>query len=235
MCDTAVNNFVRELSLMRDDTFTTTHAYFTYKAIHIFGAESRDNYHVLNRHRIFWNIVLYALQNTFFTCLARIFDQNSPHGIDTLIRTAQEKSDIFSAEALAGRRRKDFKSEAELKAYVEKAYIPTAADFRVLRKEVAAKRKIFEEKYRDIRHKVFTHKEVVEDDERKALFAKTNIGEFEELLEFFFNLEAALQGLLDNGHDPSLQRPRSSFFQEVKEEAEDDLRTILQTDKKRTT
>ncbi len=232
MCNAATSTFIRELSLIRDDTFATARAYFTYKAIHAFGAESKENYHVLNRHSIFWNITLYSLQNTFFTCLGRIFDQKSPHGIDTLVRTAQENPGMFSTKALSERRKGNFRTEAELNEYVGKAYVPTAADFRALRKEVAAKRKIFEEKYRDIRHKVFAHKEVVEDDERRALFSKTNIGEFEELMEFLFNLEAAMQSLLDNGDDPSLAAHRWTFFEDVKREAKDDLRAMLQGEKK---
>lgn len=68
-------------------------------------------------------------------------------------------------------------------------------------------RKIYEERYRDLRRKFFAHREVSDRAEIDALFGKTNIRELQRLLAFLESLSEALWQLFFNGHKPVL-RPR---------------------------
>jgi AbiU2 len=66
------------------------------------------------------------------------------------------------------------------------------------------RRRIYEDRYREVRHKVFAHKEVSTFQEANALLAKTRIDEMKALFAFLSNLHLALWELLYNGCKPSL-------------------------------
>jgi len=133
--------------------------------------------------------------------VGRIFDQDTPHNLDSLVRLAQEHSEIlFSKRSLERRvlRRADDRPQW-LDDLLVDAYEPTVADFRKIRKLIRDQRRIYEVKYRDLRHRVYAHKVVSEPNEAAALFAKTNIGELKHLLAFLASLYQQLWTLFFNG------------------------------------
>lgn len=73
------------------------------------------------------------------------------------------------------------------------------------------RRKTYDDKYRDLRSKVFAHKELTDPAAVSALFAKTNIRELQRLLVFFSSLHEALWQLLFNGRKPTLEPRRYSM------------------------
>jgi hypothetical protein len=87
---------------------------------------------------------------------------------------------------------------------------PTSKDFRALRKKVNDHRKIYEANYRDIRHKIYAHKEVSDAEEVQKLFSKTNIQELQRVFVFVNALYEALWQLLYNGRKPTLRPMRYS-------------------------
>ena len=89
------------------------------------------------------------------------------------------------------------------------------ADFRRLRAHVSKHRRIYEAKYRDLRHKVFAHKEVADRPEVDALYAKTNIREIQRILAFLGSLHEALWQLFFNGRKPVL-RPRRYSLKRIR-------------------
>jgi AbiU2 len=85
------------------------------------------------------------------------------------------------------------------------AYEPAAADFREIRKQVLAQRKVYEGSYRDVRDKVFAHNEVGGTDQANQLLAKTSVDELKALLGFLHEVHEALWQLFHNGRKPELR------------------------------
>ena len=84
-----------------------------------------------------------SLQTSFFMVLGRIFDQDSKHNIDKLVKTAQENREIFSKGALAKRKTEQSNNADEwIDDYLKSVYEPTAKDFRELRKKVKEFREV---------------------------------------------------------------------------------------------
>jgi hypothetical protein len=135
-----------------------------------------------------------------------VFDQNSKHNIDRLLKAAQSNTDIFSKKALETRKRKGSKNADEwINGYMKDVYVPTVRDFRQLRRYVNKYRKIYLQGYQDIRRKVYAHKELSNPDDVQQLFAKTNIREMEKLLIFLNRLYQCLWQLFHNGRKPILR------------------------------
>lgn len=166
---------------------------------------------LLNQWPLFWNTSLAALQTAAFIVLGRIFDQNSPHNLDRLLRIAQDNPRIFSKVSL-GRRKQGKNSEppAWLGDYLRGAYEPKPKDFRRIRTYVHKWRRIYEKNYRDLRHKVFAHK-VANRAETEALFGKANIRELQRMFVFLNSLYGALWELFVNGGKPVLRPLRYSL------------------------
>jgi len=203
--------FEQELELLRTEAEAASQYFYAYLTIHAVTGEHDAVHRLLNRSALFWNTALAALQTATFITLGRIFDQSSPHNVDRVLRIAQKHPDIFSRPALGVRKQGNAKSPPEwLPEYLVEAYVPKATDFRRLRSHVHKRRKIYDGKYRDLRHKVFAHKEITDPAAVSALYAKTNIRELQRLLVFLSSLHEALWQLFFNGRKPILQPRRYS-------------------------
>lgn len=213
---TPEKQFERELEVFRTEAEGAAQFFYAYLAVHAVAAEYRPVYQLLNTFALFWNTNLGALQTTAFIVLGRIFDQKSTHNVDRLLKIAQDNPKIFSKAALGSRKQGDALSPPDwLPDYLRDAYVPVAADFRRLRAHVNKHRRIYEAKYRDLRHKVFAHKEVADRPEVDALFAKTNIREVQRMLAFLGSLYEALWQLFFNGRKPVL-RPRRYSLKRIR-------------------
>jgi AbiU2 len=89
-------------------------------------------------------------------------------------------------------------------------YVPRPTDLRRLRGYVSKHRKVYIDKYRPLRHKVFAHKGLSDAAAVSALFAKTNIREMQRMLIFLMSLYNALWQLFVNGNRPALRAHRYS-------------------------
>ena len=153
-----------------------------------------------------------ALQTATFITLGRIFDQSSAHNVDRVIGLARRHPSIFSKSELAKRKQGTAKAPPEwLPEYLEGAYEPKASDFRRLKAHVHKRRRIYEAKYRDLRRKVFAHKELTSEADVAELFAKTNTRELQRMLVFLGSLHEALWQLFFNGRKPVLEPRRYSL------------------------
>jgi len=204
----AASDFEQELEIFRGEAEAAAQFFYAYLTVHAVAADHNSVYQLLNRSALFWNTALGALQTATFITLGRIFDQGSPHNIDRLLGLAQKHRTIFSKVALGMRKQGNaLTAPAWLPDYLRDAYEPKAADFRRLRTYVNKRRLTYQAKYKDLRHKVFAHKELTDQTAVSALFAKTNIRELQRLLAFLSSLHEALWQLFFNGHRPAL-RPR---------------------------
>ena len=208
---TPAQEFEIELEVFRGEAESATQFLFGNLAVHAVAVDKGRVYELLNTAPLFWNTALGALQLSAFIALGRIFDQKSAHNVDRLLGLAQRNLDIFSKHALAVRKRRGSSNADEwLDEYLKTAFVPTAEDFRRLRRHVAKRRQIYEARYRDIRHKFFAHREVSDEAEVHALFGKTKVSELRQLVVFLQRLHEALWQLLHNGRRPTLRPMRHS-------------------------
>src|SRR5262249_40859532 len=125
--------------------------------------------------------------------------------IDRLLTIASKDLSVYSRKALANRRRTSDLTAEKIDAFVSGAFEPKAEDFRAIRKQVGAQRKIYKVRYQDVRDKVFAHNEVGGIEEANQLRAKTSADELKSLLEFLSEVHEAIWQLLQNGRKPELR------------------------------
>jgi hypothetical protein len=198
--------FERELEVFRTEYEGATQHFYADLAIHAAAAQHSQFHAFLNRTPLWWNTCLAALQTASIITIGRIFDQDTPHNLDSLVKIARDHSEtLFSKKSLERRilRRGDDRPQW-LDGFLVDAYEPTVADFRKIRRLIRDQRKIYEENYRDLRHRLYAHKVVSEPNEVAALFAKTNIDELKRLLAFLASLYQQLWALFFNGRPLTL-------------------------------
>ncbi len=200
------NAFSHELEVFRTEAESAIQFFYAYLTINVALADNEKALRIVNETPQFWRINMGALQTSCFIALGRVFDQSSRHNIGRLLKVAQDNMDIFSKEALEARKRKGSKNVDEwIDDYMKDVYVPTVSDFRRLRGHVSKYRKVYLNGYRDIRLKVYAHKELSKPDDVQTLFAKTNIPEMQRLLIFPKRLHTCLRELFHNGKKPVLR------------------------------
>jgi len=200
--------FEGELEVFRTEAEAAMQFFYAYLTVNAVAVGHQPVYRLLNTAPLFWNTIRGARQTAAFMALGRVFDQNSPHNLDRLLRIAQDNPSIFSQASLGARKQGGSPTPPDwLAQYVRDAYVPTPEDFRRLRDHVRKRRTVYEAKYRDLRHRLFAHKRASARADIDALFAKTNIRELQRMLAFLGSLYEALWQLFFNGRKPVL-RPR---------------------------
>lgn len=203
---TKEDKFLNELEVYRTEVESAIQFLYASLSVNACLADNRRVLDLVNRAPLFWRTNIGALQTSLFITLGRIFDQQSNHNIDRLLRIAQENAEIFSTEVLEGRKRAGSQNADEwIEEFMRGTYVPTAGDFRRLRGYVKKYRKIYETGYRDIRRKVYAHKELSKAEDVEKLYAKTDIREMQKLLIFLNRLYQAIWQLFHNGRKPILR------------------------------
>ena len=209
--------FEAELEVFRREAESAVQFFYAWRTVNEVAAGSKAVVATLNKAPLFWNTALGALQTASFIALGRVFDQEQDtRNIDRALRIAQRNPEIFSLEALGKRKQGSSPNAHEwLAEYLRAAYIPTPDDFRRLRKHVAARRKVYAECFRPLRHNVFAHKHMFKQDEVHDLYANAKIKDLQQLLVFLRRLHEALWELLFNGRKPVLRPARYSVSQMI--------------------
>ncbi|MDE2341955.1 MAG: hypothetical protein KGL63_00955 [Betaproteobacteria bacterium] len=209
---TISQEFEHELDVFRKEAEGSAQFFYAYLTLHAVAGEERQVYRALNRTPLFWNTNLAALQAATIISLGRIFDQQSPHNIDQLLKLAQDNPQLFSKASLGIRKQGTASAPPKwLDEYLAAVYEPTKDDFRRLRGHVKKKRRVYESNYRDLRRKVFAHLEITERSKVDALFHKTNIRELQRMFAFLGAFHEALWQLFFNGRKPLLRPQRYSI------------------------
>jgi hypothetical protein len=177
-------DFVSELTIFHEEQAIAQRYFFGYLTIRNKAAEDSELLGVINLNPWFWITVDHSLLLATFIALGRIFDQDSPHNIDKLMSAVSADLKEFSVAALGERLLSKGLSAEEVATHGKHAHELTAKEVRELRKEVKDWRRVYEKNYREIRQKVFAHRELPCFDEINALFAKTKVDELKELLHF---------------------------------------------------
>jgi len=155
--------YKRNFDIMATQIAAATSAFYTYMEIHKFASEGNDNYEKINRDAHFWSGQLYALQNTWFIVLGRIFDRSKDaYSIYDFLASTVAYKGFFSSHALANRKRKDAgRAESEwLDDYLKSVWEPTTADLEKIKSAIESSHKKWEKSYKPIRDKVFAHTDI---------------------------------------------------------------------------
>jgi len=226
----AEKKFEQELQVFISEVELASQCFHAWLAIHRTAAKDKRIHRAMNKRRHFWNTVLYSLQLSYVIVLGRLFGRNT-HGVDRLLKLAQDSVTVFDRNALAKRKeRMGFRdASTELTKYVSNAYIPEANDFRQLRKGVDTRRKIYEQKFAPLRNKVFAHAEVLGEEARNELFDKTTVGELRDLLLYLKHLGYSLRDLFMNGRKPDVEHEFRSggYSQIVEQQISEDTEQLL--------
>jgi hypothetical protein len=152
--------FVDELELFRTEEEVAQQYFFCYLSVRTLAAAEPEVLKTINATPLFWITTHHAMLLAAFVALGRIFDQDkkSVHNIDKLIKAVSDDLPGFTHPALAIRKQAGGLSAEDAAAYVQGTYELTPTDVRDIRKEVAHWRRVYEARYRDIRHGVFSHR-----------------------------------------------------------------------------
>lgn len=203
----AEDAFSEELEIFRREEQVAQQYFYSWLQIRTEFAGNTKLLDRINDTPLFWITTHHALLLAAFVALGRIFDQGSRHNVDSLLRMATAQRAIFSREALKARRIRDGLDASFAATYVKEKYEPTAADFRLLRSETNKRRKIYVAQFRDVRDKLFAHREVSSVDTANKLLARATISELQSIFGFLHALHEALWELFVNGRQPILRLP----------------------------
>jgi hypothetical protein len=196
--------FERELEIFRAEEETAQQYFFSYLSVRNLAGTNAEVLSTMNATPLFWITTHHAMLLATFVALGRIFDQNSKHNIDSLMSVVSKDISTFSMTALAARKQAAALTEAEAATYVVGKHALNAGDLRNLRKQIASWRRVYEARYRDIRHRVFAHKALANLSEVNELLAKAKVDEMKELFAFMSALYTALWEAFHNGEEPVL-------------------------------
>jgi hypothetical protein len=200
----AQGNFEKELEIFRTEEEVAQQYFFAYLSVRNLAGKNEDVRRMMNKTPLFWITTHHAMLLSAFMALGRIFDQQSTHNIDRIISIAEKNITIFSTAALMARKQAGGLTREQAIDYVADRHELTSTDLRALRRMIARWRGVYEERYRDVRHKVFAHKQTADTEDANKLLAKTNVEEMKSLFAFLSALYSALWELFNNGREPTL-------------------------------
>lgn len=224
--------FEKKLSLFRTEVTIAEDCYFMPKTIHLIISADKSLYAEVNCNALFWQTLLNSCQVNLFITLSRIFDSNEKsYSIRHLLQACVHHMELFSKDHLYRLKLKALSSEAAEK-YVRDLpdELATDLDFRLLTMQVESCIEIFRKNYKNIRNKLFAHRDLSYLGKEKELFSKTMIGEIEAILDFLNRGAQALFDLYHNGRSLDVNLTESTDYKErIIEHTEKVLKSLQQS------
>lgn len=194
----------KELEIFRREEEAAQQHFFAYLALHKIPSEDKVALKALNRTPLFWITLRYGAMESAFMALGRIFDESSAHNANRLLGLVGQNLAAFSRANLAARKVAAGMSQAQATKYAANKHELSVEDVRAMRRKVSEARKIWTDRYRDIRHKIYAHRGLQDEAEEQALYEQTNIGEIVSLIALLAALNEAIWQALHNGRKPDL-------------------------------
>ena len=182
-------------------------SFFAWKTINELATSDNEIRRALDTNALSWNLITHSLQITFLTALGRIFDaDNRSLTVHSFINKCKSEIVQFSKTALEARRLRNMHGVRPdwLDDYLKEVYEPVGVDFDDLTQLAKQYDEIYKSNYHSIRNKVIAHKDIATIGNKDALFAKTNIGEIQEILQFLYQVERIVAEFHMNGRKTSL-------------------------------
>ncbi len=218
--------FEEELQAFDNDVDVAIQCFYTWQTVHAAARKSRKVYDLLNRNAAFWVLGLGSIQANSLIALGRIFDTDKrTHNVSRLLKLAEENPAIFSKAAVRRRKNKDLANARHLvDDFMSNVKEPLALDFKRLRSFADARRKVYERCYKQLRDKVYAHKERTD---ISAFVAQTNTQELGRLVSDLRILHGALWHWLRNGRKPRLSPLRHSAGKQIKRDTHKFLTALV--------
>jgi hypothetical protein len=171
--------------------------------------KSQELFHQLTRNAEFWNTVRNSVQSNSLIVLGRVFDKNKTNNIERLLNLTKSSSAIFSKAAFRRRKEKENPNASHIvDDLLGRVKEPTGADFKQLEEFVAARQRVYNKCYRQIRDKRYAHRERGVD--LSGVYALTNTTELSKLLTDLKKLHNELWHWFNNGIKPQMRRRTTS-------------------------
>jgi hypothetical protein len=219
-------NFEEELHAFDNDVDLAIQCFYTWQTVHAAARKSRKVYDLLNQNAAFWVLALGSVQANSLIALGRIFDKdNRTHNVSRLLRLAEENPAIFSKAVVRRRKTKDLANASHLvDDFMSNVKEPLALDFKRLRSFAGARCKVYERCYKQLRDKVYAHKERTN---ISGFVAKTNTLELGRLVSDLRILHGVLWHWLRNGRAPRLSPLRHSAGKQITRDTRKFLRLLV--------
>ena len=224
----SISNVEIMLNEYRNEFNRAASSYFAWKVLAELPASDDRVLSALNHNADSWILIRHSLQTTFIVALGRIFDAD-PKSFTVCLFLETCKSEIgqFSKQEFEARRTRDNRGRRPdyLDAYMSNVYEAVESDFDALLKLANDQATIYNNKYKPIRHKIVAHKDLTTFLSDSDLYAATNLGEIETMLETLYRVECVVRDLLGNGEKKVLE----SYAFDRKQYIVEDLSSLLRT------
>jgi hypothetical protein len=195
-----------EIQLVSTEIEDAIAIFHTYEEINRLALSDTEVLRVLDQDALFWKVKMYALETSLFIILGRIFDADPDvHSIHKVLAAALRHVQFFSKEALAARKMGAGTKPDWLDGYMATAWAPAdTSDLRHSKRGLAIRNRQFEDVYRPIRHSIFAHRLMSNDQAAFELFGNTSRAEVSAILDFLHDLIDIIIDLYSNGIKPEL-------------------------------
>lgn len=192
--------------LFSNEVYQATAAYVFWSKLQNEPAEDEELLKAFNESPLSWIIIRQSMMLNLIMTLGRIFDIDPDAvSIDDLIKSCIDDVELFSKDKLRARKMMQSGEKPWIDDYMKNAYEPKEKDFQMLRPEINKYKKLYQEYYKPLRHKIFAHSDKQHFSNSDELWGATKGVNMEDMLNFLEDLKVTLQMAYDNGTKPELQ------------------------------
>jgi len=222
--------YKKELDVVANEIYEAIYTHHVMEEINRLAIEDRNIFLAMNEQPLFWQAHRAASQAALFMCLGRIFDtNNTATSIYRLVRITRANLQLFSKASLRARKIGNGPEPPWLDDYLQGIWEPhTADDLRCLRDALKPRAKLFESVYKPIRHSVYGHRLMSDEEAGIALFPQTSREAVGEILDFLHDLIELINQLYLDGIKPELGRDFKKYNQRAREDARNVMRRLAQ-------
>jgi hypothetical protein len=226
----SAKEFKAELELVSTEIEDAIVIHHTAEEINRLAVHDKEIKTALMNNGLFWQTQLHCLQTTLFLTMSRIFDgERDAHTIHSLLNVTLHNTQLFSSDALTGRKMAYGEKPWWLDEYIANAWFPAGPeDLRHLKRALVPFTASFKNIYRPIRNAIFAHRLMSTLEAGVQLFPKTNREEMTDILNFLHDLVECIRELFNNGRNPeSGKRDFEEHNQHVHEDVAKVLRRLI--------
>jgi hypothetical protein len=217
--------FDRALQAFGTDADIAIQCFYVWLTVHDAARKNLKLYHLFGRDR-FWTLANGSIQANSLIALGRIFDEDPrSHSVKHLLELAEQNISIFSKDALRKRKGKLSPNADEwIDDFMRNVFVPKVSDFKRWQSFVKARRTVYESCYKQLRNKVYAHRDRTDP---MGIVAKTNIRELGRLVSDMYQLHSVLLELLQDGRKPRLRPLRHSAGHRIERDTRKFLKSLI--------
>jgi hypothetical protein len=218
-----------EIDIIANEVFEATYIYHVMEGINDISRQDEKVLRVMNEQPMFWQALRAASQAALFLCLGRIFDAGeSAKSIHRLLRLTGANLQVLSRAAVGARKIGHGPKPTVPDEYLMGKWEPqAAADLKFLKDALKPHAAVFESVYKPIRHAVYGHRLMSDDQASVDLFPQTNREAVGKIIDFLHDLVESINELYLNGRKPELGvRNFKEHNQRIRNEARNVMRKL---------